>query len=199
MKIYAYLRVSTLDQNNDKFLLDLYKYADQREFGNFRTLEEKISGTQDWRKRELGNLLINIAEEGDHILIPELSRISRSIIGIYEVIEFAQKKGIILHIIKQQLVIEKELSMTTKVILSTFSMIAELERDFISTRTKEALQAKKEAGVKLGRPVGSKSSKLDKHKDEILGLIQLGVTKKKIAEKYEITPQGLYRWLNNNQ
>ena len=86
--------------------------------------------------------------------------------------------------------------MTTKVMLSTFSMIAELERDFISIRTKEALSAKKKQGVQLGRPKGKGKSRLDQYRDEILELVRIGVPKNKIASRYSISYVALNNWLN---
>ncbi len=197
MKTYAYLRVSTTDQDNKKFRNDILSYANDKELGTVTFIEEKISGTKDWKKRELGKL-IEKAEVNDTIIVPELSRLARSVPQIYEIISACQQKEVWLHIIKQNMIINGKNDMTTKIMISTFSLIAELEKDFISIRTKEALAAKMKAGLKLGRPVGSKSSKLDAHKDEILGLLEMGVTKKKIAEKYDITPQGLYRWMRGN-
>ena len=162
MMTYGYLRVSTIDQDNEKFIGEILKYSNKNDFGKVCFVEEKISGKKDWRSRELGTLINERCKEGDIILVPELSRISRSISQIYEIITVCQKKGITLHFLKQNLVIKKENDMTTKVMLSTFSMISEMEREFISIRTKETLMAKKQNGIKLGRPKGVYSSKLDK-------------------------------------
>lgn len=87
------------------------------------------------------------------------------------------------------------MDMQTKVMISTFSMIAELERDFVSFRTKEALKAKKADGVKLGRPKGPGKSKLDEHESEIRELLDLGVPKTRIAEKLNVSVQNLHHWL----
>lgn len=80
-----------------------------------------------------------------------------------------------------------------------FSMVSEIERDFIGSRTKEALAAKKRAGVKLGRPKGSGKSKLDPYREEIEGMLAIGVTQKRIAEKYGATEANLSRWLFKHQ
>ena len=80
-----------------------------------------------------------------------------------------------------------------------FSMAAEIERDLISSRTKEALQAKKAAGMILGRPKGPGKSKLDKFKPEIMALLENGSTKKFIANRYNTTEANLHYWLKKQR
>ena len=64
----------------------------------------------------------------------------------------------------------------TKVLLTVFSLMAELERDFVSERTKEGLRARKERGVILGKPKGViQSSIYDKDHDKIMHLKRIGV------------------------
>lgn len=90
-------------------------------------------------------------------------------------------------------------SMQSKVMATMFALFAELERDFISQRTKEALRARKAAGVKLGRPKGPGKSKLDPYRDEILALLKTGVPKTKVAGKYSVKTSTLYNWLKKNE
>jgi len=78
-------------------------------------------------------------------------------------------------------------------------MAAEIERDLISERTKEALKARKASGVRLGRPKGPGRSKLDPHKDEIKKRLELGVPKKKIAKAFQTTPGNLENWIKKNE
>ena len=80
-----------------------------------------------------------------------------------------------------------------------FSMAAEIERDLISSRTKEALKARKAAGVKLGRPKGPGKSKLDPHREAIIALLKNGSTKTWVAKKYDCTLPNLYNWLKKNK
>ena len=79
-----------------------------------------------------------------------------------------------------------------------FSMAAEIERELISQRTKEALRVKKAAGIKLGRPVGSGKSKLDPFKLEIEALLANGSTQKFIANRYQTTEANLFHWMKKN-
>jgi DNA invertase Pin-like site-specific DNA recombinase len=79
-----------------------------------------------------------------------------------------------------------------------FSMAAEIERDLISKWTKEALMAKKAAGVKLGRPMGSGKSKLDKYRPEIEALLANGSSQKFVARRYGTTEVNLHHWMKKH-
>ena len=87
----------------------------------------------------------------------------------------------------------------SKIVAMAFAMAAEIERDLISQRTKEALAAKKRAGVKLGRPRGVGKSKLDKHRPEIEALLANGSTQKYIAGRFGTTEANLSRWLKKHE
>jgi DNA invertase Pin-like site-specific DNA recombinase len=87
----------------------------------------------------------------------------------------------------------------SKVLTTMLSLFAELERDFISMRTKEALRARKAQGIKLGRPKGPGKSKLDDHRDEVISFLQTGYPKTKIAKRYGVHITTLYNWLEKNE
>lgn len=199
---YGYLRVSTLEQDNEKFKNQILSYSNEKKLGNVEFIEEKVSGTKNWRLRELGKL-IEKASANDVIIVPELSRLARSISQIYEIIATCQAKEVWLHIIKQNLIINGKNDMTTKIMISTFSLIAELERDFISIRTQEALAKKKADGVKLGRPRGKGKSKLDKYGKQIIEWRKLKLSYAKIAQNLvelteleSVNPQSVKNWLD---
>jgi len=80
-----------------------------------------------------------------------------------------------------------------------FSLFSELERQLISMRTKEALQARKAQGVRLGRPCGLGRSKLDDHREEIIALLKNGSTKTFIAQRYETSKVNLHHWLSRHE
>ena len=89
-------------------------------------------------------------------------------------------------------------SIQSKIIAMAFSMAAEIERDLISQRTKEALAARKKNGVKLGRPKGTGKSKLDQYKPEIEALLKNGATQKFIAQRYDATEATVSRWIKKH-
>jgi DNA invertase Pin-like site-specific DNA recombinase len=86
----------------------------------------------------------------------------------------------------------------SKVMTMAFSIAAEIERDLISKRTREALKARKAMGIKLGRPTGPGKSKLDQHREEIIALLKNGSSKTYVAKKYGTSLPNLYNWLTKN-
>ena len=195
---FGYSRVSTLQQDLEHFHNNILKYSNDNDLGKVVFVEEKISGRKNWKERELGTLITQKCKSGDIILVPELSRISRSISQTYEIITECQSRGIELHFLKQNLIIRKENDMTTKVMLSTFSMISEMERDFVSLRTKEALSAKKSNGVKLGRPRGVGKSKLDQFSEEIRSFRKTGSTITWIGKHYGVNTLTVSNWMKKH-
>lgn len=194
MTTYAYLRVSTLEQNTEKNKLEILAFSNNKKLGNVEFIEEQISGRANYKNRQLGSLLDKM-QSGDILIVPELSRIARSITQIFEVIDITKTKGIILYSLKENFC-SNDKSITSTVATTIFALVAQIERDLISLRTKEALQAKKALGIKLGRPKGKGKSKLDIYKDEILKLVDLKVPKTIIARQYNTSAANLYSFLN---
>ena len=194
MTTIGFIRVSTLDQDTEKNKIDILQFANHMQLGNVSFVEEKVSGTKDYKKRKLGALLEKL-NKGDVLIVPELSRIARSITQILEVIKVTKDKGITLYSLKENFC-NNEDSISTTVTSTIFALVAQIERELISMRTKEALHARKIAGVKLGRPKGKGKSKLDEHKDDILRLVALKVPKTIIAKQYKCSVGNLYNFIN---
>ena len=196
VRVIGYLRVSTIDQDTEKNKADVLHFANDRKLGPVEWIEEKVSGTKDWKKRKLGEVLETL-REGDIIITPELSRLGRSTLQVLEVIKTAKEKGISVHAIKGGWSLNG--SMESKVLLTVFAMVAEIERDLISARTKEGMAARKASGVKMGRPKGPGKSKLDKYRPEIEALLSNGSSKKFVSKRYDCTEATLYNWLDKNK
>lgn len=194
MATIGFIRVSTLDQDTEKNKLDILQFTNAHKLGNVEFVEEKVSGTKDYKKRKLGALLDTMTS-GSVLIVPELSRIARSTIQILEVIQITQDKGITLYSLKENFC-NMDNSIASTVTKTIFALVAQIERELISLRTREALHARKQAGIKLGRPTGKGKSKLDEHKDDILKLVALGVPKTMIARQYSTTIGNLYNFLN---
>lgn len=188
----GYLRVSTQDQDLEKNKADILAFANKNHLGHVEWIEEKASGTIDWRKREIGTVL-NGLRDGDAIIVSELSRLGRSTLQILEIMKVAREKDIAVYAIKGGWSLNG--SMESKIVLTILAMVGEIERDLISERTKEALRARKAAGVKLGRPKGPGKSKLDPHREEIEALLRNGSTQKYVARRYKTSPANLSNWL----
>lgn len=197
MTTYSYLRVSTIDQNTEKNKLEILKFVNERKLGNVEFVEEQISGKANFKNRQLGVLLEKM-EKGDILIVPELSRIARSITQIFEVIDITKQKGVELYSIKENFT-NTDKSITSTVTTTVFALVAQIERDLISLRTIEALQAKKADGTKLGRPKGKGKSKLDEHIEEILKLVDLHAPKTIIARQYDTSVANLHRFLKSVQ
>lgn len=190
----AYLRVSTIDQDTEKNKHDILTFANDRDFGKVEFIEEKVSGRKSWKDRKLKGI-VDVLNNGDHLIVPELSRLGRSMLEIMELLAVAKEKGINIYAIKGNW--ELDGSLQSNVLAMAFAIASEIERDLISSRTKEALKALKASGIKLGRPKGPGKSKLDKHHEEIVALIKTGSTKSYLSKKYGVTPPTLYNWLKN--
>ena len=194
MATIGFIRVSTLDQDTDKKKLDILQFANIHKLGNVEFVEEKVSGTKDYKKRKLGTLLDTMTKN-DVLIVPELSRIARSTIQILEVIQLTQDKGITLYSLKENFC-NMDNSIASTVTKTIFALVAQIERELISLRTREALHARKLAGVRLGRPRGKGKSKLDEHASDIKRLIALKVPKTIIAKQYGCSVGNLHNFLN---
>lgn len=194
MTTHAFIRVSTLEQDTEKNKIDILQFANRLKLGNVEFTEEQCSGKINYKERKLG-ALIESMQAGDVLIVPELSRIARSITQILEVIKVTKDKGITLYSLKENFC-NNEDSISATVTSTIFALVAQIERELISMRTKEALHARKIAGVRLGRPRGKGKSKLDIHRNDILTLISLGVPKTLIAKQFNTTTSNLYNFLN---
>ena len=171
------------------------KLANDKDFGKVQFIEEKVSGKKSWKERKIKQVIDDL-KEGDRLIVPELSRLGRSMLEIMEMLSIAKDKGIYIYAVKGGW--ELNGSIQSKVMAMAFSIAAEIERDLISKRTKEALKARKAQGIKLGRPKGPGKSKLDQHREEIIALLKNGSTKKYVAKKYGTTSPNLINWLKKN-
>jgi len=191
----AYLRVSTTDQDIEKNKFDILQLANEKGLGQVEWVEETVSGRVSWKKRKIADALEQL-QAGDTLLVSELSRLGRSMLECMEILSIASQKEIKIYSVKGNWQLDN--SIQSKITAMAFSMAAEIERDLISQRTKEALAAKKKAGIKLGRPKGVGKSQLDPFRPEIEALFANGSTQKYIAQRYETTEANLSRWIKKH-
>ena len=195
VKTVAYLRVSTDEQDLKKNRADILHLANEKGLGKVRWIEETVSSRISWKKRKIAQVLGELSE-GDNLIVSELSRLGRSMLECMEILSIATDKKINIYAIKGNWQLDG--SIQSKIIAMAFSMAAEIERDLLSQRTKEALAARKRAGLKLGRPAGIGKSKLDQHRPEIEALLKNGATQKYIAQRYKTTEVNLSLWLDKH-
>jgi DNA invertase Pin-like site-specific DNA recombinase len=195
-RVIGYLRVSSQLQDLEKNKADILAFANERKLGHVTWVEEKVSGVKTWRKREIAKAVESLSND-DWLIVPELSRLGRSTLDILEVLSTLREKGVNVYAIKGNWSLNGTIE--AKVFVTMMALFAEIERDLISARTKEALKARQAAGVRLGRPKGPGKSKLDKYRPEIESLLKTGSTLKYIAKRYCSSEANLLNWLKKNK
>lgn len=194
MANFAYLRVSTEAQDLDNQRYGILEYSNANQINALQFIEDNSSGKINWRERKLGNLLTQIMQKGDTIVFAEISRMGRSTLQVLDILEYAAKHEFNVHIAKQKMILDN--SMQARITATVLGLAAEIEREFISLRTKEALAKRKQEGKQLGRPKGKALKvKLDEHEKDIRSYIQKGISKQSIAKLVECAPSTLYDWL----
>lgn len=179
-KIVAYLRASTDKQDLDHQKLELLEFCRRKSMSVDEFVEITISSRQPTKQRRIDDLVDKLVET-DTLIVTELSRLGRSTTEVISLVNALVKRNIRVIVIKQNLDISTE-DMNSKVTLTLFSLFAELERDLISLRTKEALASKKRQGQILGKPKGTiQKSKFDQNIDKIKELLGYGLSVRKIA------------------
>ncbi|MEO9885854.1 MAG: master DNA invertase Mpi family serine-type recombinase [Balneola sp.] len=182
---YGYVRVSTEKQSieNQKYSINCYASKTNLKIDSW--ISETISGKSSLSDRSLGKLL-NKVESGDLIITTELSRLGRNLLQIMSILHFCMENDIQVFTVKEGYKLGNNIQ--SKVLAFAFGLSAEIERQLISERTKEALSRLKKEGVKLGRPVGSKSKKLKlTGKEEIIKkLLNKGISKSQIARELKV-------------
>jgi DNA invertase Pin-like site-specific DNA recombinase len=194
-RVIGYLRVSTQDQDLEKNKAEILAFANERKLGPVEWLEEKVSGVKTWRKREIAQVVESL-QDGDWLIVSELSRLGRSTLDILDILAELRKKGVNVYAVKGDWTLNGTIE--SKVFLTMMALFSEIERDLISARTKEALKARQAAGVKLGRPKGPGKSKLDPYRPEIEALLKNGSRLNFIAARYNVTVPTLLNWIKKN-
>jgi DNA invertase Pin-like site-specific DNA recombinase len=144
-------------------------------------------------------VLLQEASRGDVILAAEVSRLARSTLQVLEILEKAAEKEVSVHIVKNRMVMDS--SLPSRITATVLGLAAEIEREFISARTTEALARRRAEGKPLGRPKGSKAKKvrLDEHRETIISYLKKGVSKLSIARIIKCSPSTLYAWIDRNK
>ena len=154
--IYGYIRVSTDKQTVENQRYEINQFCDRQEMVIEKWIEETISGAKNVEDRKLGKLLKRM-KKGDILICSELSRLGRNLLMIMGILNECMNKDIQVWTIKDNYRLGSDIN--SKVLAFAFGLSAEIERNLISQRTKEALARKRAEGVVLGRQKGKKSSK----------------------------------------
>ena len=195
----AYHRVSTGRQDTGNQRLALLEFARKENIRINGFIELSASSRGPARERKLDRLLGAVAP-GDLVLVSELSRLGRSIGQIIALLDALAKRSVRFRAVKENIRIDGAQDIPTKVMIALFALFAEIERDFISERTKEGLTKARASGKLLGRPKGSLGrSKLDGREAEIKNYLTKGASKTSVARIVECSPHTLDRFVRSRK
>ena len=183
--VYGYIRVSTDKQTTENQRFEIKNFCVQKEYIVNSWIEETISGTKRIEDRKLGRLLKRMSKN-DILVVTELSRLGRNLMQIMSILHFCMEKNIMVITTKEHYELGNNIN--SQVLAFAFGLSAQIERNLISARTKEALARKKAEGVILGRPKGRKSIKvkLSGKEDVIQGMLDKNLSRSKIARKLKV-------------
>lgn len=195
--IYGYIRVSSDKQTIENQRFEIKNFCKKEDIKIDGWIEETISGTKNYTKRQLG-LLLKRVQKDDLIICAELSRLGRNLFMIMEILNICMTKECRVWTIKDNYRLGDDIQ--SKVLAFAFGLSAEIERNLISQRTKEALARKKSEGVVLGRPKGKKNApdkyKLSNKKNLIFELINANVSRRKIAKICKVDRNTLAKFIS---
>ena len=194
--VYGYIRVSTDRQTVENQRYEIERFCSQNNLTIDQWIEETISGVELPEKRLLGSLLDEV-KTGDLIICSELSRLGRNLLMIMSILNNLMINGVKIWTIKDNYRLGDDIQ--AKILAFAFGLSAEIERNLISQRTKEALARKKSEGFTLGRPIGSKSVrlKLSGHEAEIQALLDAKISKSAIAQRLGVCRPTLIAFIKN--
>lgn len=193
--VYGYIRVSSDKQTVENQRFEISNFCKNQNLSIDDWIEETISGTKNYSKRQLGRLLRKVQKD-DIIICSELSRLGRNLFMIMEILNICMTKECRVWTIKDNYRLGDDIQ--SKVLAFAFGLSAEIERNLISQRTKEALARKKAEGVKLGHPRGFRCKLNDKcaiKHEWIIKELAKGTEKTVIAKKLKVSRTTFYRYL----
>jgi DNA invertase Pin-like site-specific DNA recombinase len=196
--VFAYIRVSTQIQSYQGQRYEIETWSRRNGIVVDRWVEEKVSGTKRLEERTLGKLIRRM-KKGDLLICTELSRLGRNMMMVISILNICYQKGIRIESIKDHFQLSD--SIQSKIIAFAFSLTAEIERNLISQRTKEALAAKKAEGVVLGRPPGKTAQRrrFEEMAEEIRQMRCEKIPYTVIAERIGVHKNTLFRYLKEEK
>lgn len=192
-RVWAYLRVSTRQQDVAAQRQGIIEWHAQHGGGAVRWVSDSVSGMVSWRQRRLGSLVMEDAQAGDTIVVAEVSRLGRQLLQVLEVADAAEKRGISLVAVKGG--VQFRAGGSGKVVATVLGLASEIERELICARTREGLRAARERGTVLGRPKGSQGKlKCDVLAEQLAPLVAAGVASAAIGRLVGLSPGAVRRW-----
>ena len=195
---YGYIRVSSDKQTVENQRFEINNFCKKENLIIDGWIEETISGTKNYDKRKLGELL-NRVQKDDLIIYAELSRLGRNLFMIMEILHICMNKECKVWTIKDNYRLGDDIQ--SKVLAFAFGLSAEIERNLISQRTKEALAMRKAQGIHIGRIAGSHNQylKLTGYEEVIQEMLSFGISKAEIARRLNVNRTTLWRFLKQTE
>ncbi|TIH19270.1 resolvase [Marinifilum sp. JC120] len=197
-KVVAYMRVSTHKQDTENQELEILRYASSHDMNIDHWFKLEISSRKSLRDRRIDELMDMLAS-GDTLIVSELSRLGRSLSQIVTIVDELIERNVTFIAIKQNMILDGKNDMTAKIQIAMFGVLAEIERDLISDRTRSGLARAKANGKTLGRPKSSQSSILDEKKNEIAEMLEKGISKASVAKVMGVSGPALHYFLKTRQ
>ncbi len=179
-KFIAFIRVN---KNNVTYtkeqVFGLKKYVDEHNIVDYETIDVEINLPSEEEKI---SILLQDCKKTCTLLVYDLNVFGRTTEAILNTIKQLVEKGVRIIVTKQGLDLSKD-DMLSQIVVKMIKMMVDLEKDLMSIRTKEALSAKKMAGMNLGKPKGTiQKSKFDEQREKIEELLAVGLSTRKIAK-----------------
>ena len=195
MAVIGYIRVSSNKQTLEHQHYEIEQFALQNNIVVDKWVMEKISSRKALNKRQLGQLLDEL-KEGDILIAAEISRLGRSLLEVMHILEYCLNKNCQVWTIKENYRLGNDIQ--SKVMAFAFGLSAEIERNLISQRTKASLESVRATGKRLGRPFSaqSKKLKLSRNTKKVKELLDMGLTKYRIAKIMSVKQTTVSRFIN---
>lgn len=192
--IYAYIRVSTEKQTIENQRYEIIQFAATKKFIINKWFEETISSSKKMEERTFNTVLKKL-RSNDILIISEISRMGRNLMQIMSILHLCMERKAIVYAVKEGYELGDNIN--SKVLAFAFGLSAEIERNLISQRTKEALARLKAEGKKLGRPCGSKKQnpKLLSHGEFIRNKVSEGAKQIEIANALKVHRHTVKKWI----
>jgi len=194
--VIAYLRVSTEKQFLENQRDEILRFAGKNDLTIDKWYKETVSGTVSTKERKLAKLLKRM-KPGDSLIVTEISRLSRTLLEIMNILNLCIQKKVVLYSTKEGYIFQDNIN--SKVLGFAFGLVAEIERNLISIRTKEALARRKQEGKPLGRRKGSitKMKILHENKLMIVKHLEEGKSQESMALKLGVSRSTVSRYIKS--
>ncbi len=193
-KHVAYLWGPCTNQELDNQRKEILEFIEKEGLQPFEYVEEKISVKSPVTGRDLGRKVLPFLQEGDTLIVTELSRLGRNLVEIMTVLNVLVDKGVRVYAVKGGHRLDGTVS--PELLSIVLQMAAGIERELISQHAREALEIRNASGKQKG---GFGDNKLDRHEDEIRKLAAEGVSKASMARMFDCTWPDMDAWMQRKE